>query len=163
MASADFSLRVSTSPFQAQGESSPGKNALLHRTTAEFTPLRLGHESFAASCPLTLLGSAFYSVLVHRLAVYAPRFLPTLGHPCAVALRFIRCGQLMGGLAPPGVRPCWAHMKNPAQWRGRSIHQDPGLSRQPLQRTCASWCRARRNAQCRHSWRTGYGPCRSRR
>ena len=38
MASADFSLRVSTSPFQAQGEISPGKNAILHRTTAGFTP-----------------------------------------------------------------------------------------------------------------------------
>ena len=56
------------SPFQAQGEISPGKNALLHRTTAGFTPLHLGHESFMASCPLALLGSAFYPVLVHRLA-----------------------------------------------------------------------------------------------
>lgn len=56
------------SPFQAQGEISPGKNALLRCTTAGFTPLRLDHESFAASCPLALLGSAFYPVLVHRLA-----------------------------------------------------------------------------------------------
>ncbi len=102
------------SPFQAQGEISPGKNAPLHRTTAAFTPLRLGHESFAASCPLALLGSALYPVLVHRLAVYAPRFLPTVGHPSAVALRFVRCGQLTGGLAPPGVRPCRAHKKSAA-------------------------------------------------
>jgi len=114
MASADFSLRVSTSPFQAQGEISPGKNALLLRTTAGFTPLRLGHESFAASCPLALLGNAFYPVLVHRLTDYAPRFLPTVGHPSAVALHFVRCGQLTGGLAPPGVRPCWAHKKTGA-------------------------------------------------
>ena len=106
------------SPFQAQGEISPGKNALLHRTTAGFTPLRLGHESFAASCPLALLGSAFYPVLVHRLTVYASRFLPTLSHPCAVALHFVRCGQLTGGLAPPGVRPCRAHKKSPAIRRG---------------------------------------------
>ena len=56
------------SPFQAQGEISPGKNALLHCTTAGSTPLRLDHESFAVSCPLALLGSAFYPVLVHRLA-----------------------------------------------------------------------------------------------
>ena len=85
-----------------------------HSFTAQPPNLRhfaLGHESFAASCPLTLLGSAFYPVLVHRLAVYAPRFLPTLGYPYAVAFRFIRYGQLMGGLAPPGVRPCWAHKK----------------------------------------------------
>ncbi|WP_301118042.1 hypothetical protein, partial [Pusillimonas sp. (ex Stolz et al. 2005)] len=58
-----------------------------------------------------LLGSASYPILVHRLAAYVPRFLPTLGRPCAVALHFIRCDQLMAGLAPAGVRPCWAHKK----------------------------------------------------
>jgi hypothetical protein len=68
-ASADFSLRLAPSPFQARGEISPGKNALLPCTTAGFTPLRLDHKSFAASCPLALLGSAFYPILVHRLAV----------------------------------------------------------------------------------------------
>ncbi|MDG0836313.1 hypothetical protein EXH51_26765, partial [Pelomonas saccharophila] len=41
----------SPSPLQAQGEISPGKNALLHCTTAGFTPPRLDHESFAVSCP----------------------------------------------------------------------------------------------------------------
>ncbi|MHB9101907.1 MAG: hypothetical protein ACYC2E_10380, partial [Sulfuricella sp.] len=41
----------------------------------------------------------------------APRFLPTIGHPHAVALRFVRCGQLTGGLPPPRLRPCWAHIK----------------------------------------------------
>src|SRR5690606_37288626 len=100
-------------PFQDRGEISPGKNALLHCTTAGFTPLRLDHESFAVLRPLALLGNAFYPVLVHRLAAYASRFLPTLGHPYAVALRFIRYDQLMAGLAPAGVRPCWAHKKNP--------------------------------------------------
>lgn len=39
----------------------------------------------------------------------APRLLPTLGYPHAVTLRFARCDQLTGGLAPPGVRPCQAH------------------------------------------------------
>ncbi len=68
MASADFSLRMTPSPFQASGEISPGKNALLYCTTAEFTPLRLDHESFVVYGPLALLGNAFYSVLVHRLA-----------------------------------------------------------------------------------------------
>src|SRR5229473_1530892 len=42
---------------------------------------------------------------------FAPCFLPTLGRPHAVALRFVRCGQLTGGLTPPRSRPCWAHMK----------------------------------------------------
>ena len=112
MAAADFSLRVTTSPFQAQGEISPGKNALLLCTTAGFTPLRLDHKSFAVMGPLALLGSAFYPILVHRLADYAPRFLPTLSHPHAVALHFVRRDQLTVGLPPTGVRPCRAHQKN---------------------------------------------------
>src|SRR6202008_4501671 len=42
---------------------------------------------------------------------FAPRFLPTIGRPHAVALRFARCDQLTMGLAPIRVRPCWAHHK----------------------------------------------------
>ncbi|MBU3697950.1 MAG: hypothetical protein FGM13_14885, partial [Dechloromonas sp.] len=42
---------------------------------------------------------------VHRLAVYAPRFLPTLSRPYAVALHFVRCDQLTAGLAPAGALP----------------------------------------------------------
>lgn len=55
-------------PFQDQGEISPGKNALLHCTTAGSTPPCLDHESFAVLCLLALLGSASYPILVHRLA-----------------------------------------------------------------------------------------------
>jgi hypothetical protein len=55
-------------PFSHECEISPGKNALLHFTTAGFTPLRLDHESFTVSCPLALLGSALYPILVYRLA-----------------------------------------------------------------------------------------------
>jgi hypothetical protein len=71
MVAADFSRRIATSPFQAQGEISPGKNALLHHTTAAFTPPRFDHKSFATFCSLTLLDSALYAVLVHRLVIYA--------------------------------------------------------------------------------------------
>ena len=91
-------------PFGHEGIS-PSKNAFLHCTSAGSTPLRLDHESFVVTCPLALLGSAFYPVLVHRLAIYAPRFLPTLGRPHAVALHFARCDQLATGLAPVGLRP----------------------------------------------------------
>ena len=66
MASADFSLRLTTSPFQAQGEISPGKNATLHHTTAGSTSLRLDSESFAVICPLALLRTASYPVPVRR-------------------------------------------------------------------------------------------------
>lgn len=49
---------------------------------------------------------------------FAPRFLPTLGHPHAVALRFVRCDQLTGGLSPPRVRPCRAHAKKNTPYLG---------------------------------------------
>src|SRR5947209_5196240 len=96
-------------PFRHEARSPQVRVALLHRTTAASTPLRLDHESFAVFGPLALLGNAFYAVLVHRLAIYAPRFLPTLGRPHAVALHFVRRDQLTTGLSPVGVRPCWAH------------------------------------------------------
>jgi hypothetical protein len=94
-APADASLRFDTVALSGMRRGLPGKHALLHRTTAAPTPLRLGHKSFTVFGPLALPGSAFYAVLVHRLAIYAPRFLPTLGRPRAVALHSIRCDQLM--------------------------------------------------------------------
>jgi hypothetical protein len=54
---------------------------------------------------VAVLDSAPYPILVHRLTVYVPRFLPTLGHPHAVALHFARRDQLATGLAHVGVRP----------------------------------------------------------
>ena len=42
-----------------------GPKTWIHRIYAA----RFDHESFAESCPLALLGNAFYPVLVHRLAV----------------------------------------------------------------------------------------------
>ena len=89
-ASAGLSRRFAPSPFQAQGEISPGKNALLHCTTAGFTPPPLGHESFAVSCPLALVGTAFYPVLVHRPAVSLHASSP---HSVAlIQLRFASIG-----------------------------------------------------------------------
>ena len=108
---ADFSLRQCRLPFRNKARSPQVRVAHLHRTTAAFTPPRLGHKSFAVMGLLALLGNAFYAVLVHRLTIYAPRFLPTLGRPHAVALHFAHCDQLAAGLAPAGVRPCWAHPK----------------------------------------------------
>ncbi|RZN99137.1 hypothetical protein EKG40_30375, partial [Pseudomonas moorei] len=46
------------------------------------------------------------------------RFLPTLGRPHAVALHFVRCGQLTAGLSPTRLRPCWAHIKKAPAERG---------------------------------------------
>ena len=45
---------VALSPFQAQGEISPGKNALLHRTTAEFTPPKPWSQKLCGFMPARL-------------------------------------------------------------------------------------------------------------
>ena len=61
---------------------------------------------------LTPVTECFGSVSYTHLDVYKrQRFLRTLGHPHVVALHFTRCGQLAGGLATLGLRPCWAHKK----------------------------------------------------
>ncbi len=62
--------------------------------------------------PVALLGSASYPILVHRLTVYVPRLLPTLGRPHAIALRFARRDQLATGLTPLEVRPAGRTTKN---------------------------------------------------
>jgi hypothetical protein len=115
--SADFSRRQSRRAFTHKARSPQVRTHTFIALAAAFTPPCLGHKSFVVHCPLALLGSAFYAVFVHRLAIYAPRFLPTLGHPHAVALHFAHCDQLAAGLAPAGVRPCWAHNKKATVFR----------------------------------------------
>ena len=134
-----------------QGETSQGQaREPLHRTTAGSIPLRLGHESFAVSCLLALPSSASYPVYsphpwgspfgpacgcsksfptilsVRRLAVYAPRFLPMVGRPSAVVLRFTHRDQLVSGLAPAGVRPYRAHHRKAGLRRLFSISRSFG-------------------------------------
>lgn len=58
---------VIPSPFQVRGEISPGKNAILHRTTAGFMLPPFDHKSFAVYCPHTLADIALHPILVHRL------------------------------------------------------------------------------------------------
>lgn len=129
MTSAETLLRHSRRAFTREAGRPQVRATLLHHTAAASTPLRLDHKSFAVLGPLALLGSAFYAVLVHRLVIYAPRFLPTVDYSSAVALHFARCGQLAAGLAPAGVRPCWAHpKKQPA--RKRAVAHDRHCARQ---------------------------------
>ena len=96
------------SPFQASGETSPGKNDDLPRTIAGSTPLPLGRRSFAVSGPLAPVRSASYPVPVRRLtgsfhASFSVRLTERL------ALPFGPCDQVPGGLSPPSHRPCRAH------------------------------------------------------
>ena len=59
---------MNASPFQAQDETSPDKNANLHRTTARFTPLTLIPESFVVTCPLALVNCASDLVSIRQPA-----------------------------------------------------------------------------------------------
>src|SRR5512145_3209952 len=114
---ADFSLRQSRLPFRNKARSPQVRTHTFSAQPPHLRRLAFGHKSFVVSGPLALLGNAFYAVLVHRLALYAPRFLPTLGRPHAVALHFAHCDQLAAGLAPAGGRPCWAHQTTKSRFK----------------------------------------------
>src|SRR5690606_19837379 len=103
------SRSASASPFQAQGEISPGKNAVLHRTTAGFTPPEPRPSELRGSLPARPARRRLGSGSCTSAHGFAPRFLPTVGHPSAVAVRFDRDGLLSAGLPPARQRPCWAH------------------------------------------------------
>ena len=97
------------SPFQASGETSPGKNDDLPRTIAGSTPLPLGRRSFAVSGPLAPVRSASYPVPVRRLtgsfhASFSVRLTTNaLRFPSVSATRFREDFHL------PSHRPCRAH------------------------------------------------------
>jgi hypothetical protein len=116
--SADFSLRQNRRAFTHEARSPQVRTHSFITQPPDLRRLSFDHQSFAVFGLLALLGTAFYLVLVHRLMIYAPRFLPTIGHPHAVALHFACCGQLTAGLAPAGVRPCWAHQKKATAKQG---------------------------------------------
>ena len=101
----------SPSPFQAQGEISPGKSAILPRTAARFTTPDPWPRELRGLMPARPDRHRLISGSCSSARGFAPRFLPTVGRPSAVALRFARCGQLAGGLPPPRSRPCWAHIQ----------------------------------------------------
>jgi hypothetical protein len=91
------SSRIPASPFQAQGEISPGKTHCLHRTIAGSTPFPFGRESFAVIGPLALVHGASYPISVRRLADSLPASSGAgLTARDTPALRFAwgRCDQL---------------------------------------------------------------------
>ena len=80
-------------PFQAQGETCPGKDIGLRCTSAGFTSPCLGHEGFCGPW-----------------SARPARRRPTSGF-CSSARSFARCDQLARGLPPPSRCPCWAHQE----------------------------------------------------
>jgi hypothetical protein len=120
-ASADFSLRVPRRPFSHKARS---PQVRTHSFTAQ--PPDLRHFALitraSRSLPARPARQRLLSGSCPSARSFAPRFLPTLGRPHAVALRFVRCDQLTAGLSPARVRPCRAH--NPAD---EPIHARPPL------------------------------------
>jgi hypothetical protein len=87
------------SPLQAIGEISPGMDTTLHHAAvAGPWPRR-----FATICPLALPDSTSFRFLFVARGL-APLFLPTVGHPSAVAVRFACDGLLARGLASQVAR-----------------------------------------------------------
>lgn len=120
---ADFSPRFIPSPFQARGEISPGKNAILPRTTAGFTLPDTWPQELRGFMPVRPDRHRLLSVLVHRLAVSI-----RASSPRSVALPQLRFTSFavasLRGFAPPRLRPCWAHIKKGRKRpRGRTFKE----------------------------------------
>ena len=104
--------RLNPVTLSGENEISPGKNALLHCTTAGFTPPPFGHESFAVTCLLALAGAAFYPTFVHRPAVSIHASSPHSGALMQLRFTSLVVTNSRRGLTPLRVRPCWAHKQN---------------------------------------------------
>ncbi len=112
-ASADFSLRLSALPFQAQGESSLGKtpcpspyNRRIYAMALWSLELR-GHLPARPEPPRLVSGSC------SSARGFAPRFLQTPPRGDALALRLCSLRPAhTERLSPPSHAPCWAHKRN---------------------------------------------------
>ena len=83
--SADFSLNMAVA-LSGTRRDLPGKNAHLHRTTTASRRFALVKGNGRSDGPIAHFGNAGLSVLVHRLAIYAP--LPFPRSVTLVQLRF---------------------------------------------------------------------------
>ena len=117
------------SSLRTQGEISPGKNTPLHCTTADLRRLSLDHRSFAVSLPARPTRRRLSSGSCTSAHGFAPRFLPTLGRPHAVALRFDLDDLLSTRTCTCKTAPMRAHQrKAPARCesRGRTVSASNG-------------------------------------
>src|SRR3990172_2932163 len=89
--------------------------------------LSLGRESFAALCPLALLGNASSSGSSSSARRFASRFFQRSPHGRRLAVRLGRYDQLPGGLAPPSHPPCWAHTTKAARPGTGRLGESPVL------------------------------------
>ena len=97
------------SPFQASGETSPGKNDDLPRTIAGSTPLPLGRKELRGQWSARPGPQRLVSGSCSSTHGFVSRFVQRTPHDERLALPFGPCDQVPGGLSPPSHRPCRAH------------------------------------------------------
>ena len=134
------------SPFQASGETSPGKNDDLPRTIAGSTPLPLvagaSRSVVARPGPQRLVSGSCSST--HG---FVSRFVQRTPHDERLALPFGPCDQVPGGLSPPSHRPCRAHHNK----KRREIRVPRRSSNARIDRFSAFRLRLRRRLRPRYS------------
>lgn len=107
-----------------------GKNAILPRTTTEFTKLLLDQKGFADPGLLVLIGDASYSVLVHLLAVSVHASFPP--SVALVQLRSVRCGQLSRVAGSRFRLLALRELIVPVSWQSAPANQRPDSSSDPV-------------------------------
>ena len=103
-------------PFRRQARSPQVRTLSFTARPPDLRRLGLGHRGFAVLCLLPAR-RRLVSGSCPSARGFVPGFLPTLGRPRAVAVRFAFDGLITGGLSPPRQRPCWAHIKKPRSFR----------------------------------------------
>ena len=78
-------------PFRREARSPQVRTLSFAARSPDLRRLSLDHRGFAVICPLAPLDVASYPVLCSSTRGFAPRFLPTVGRPSAVA-RSLRSG-----------------------------------------------------------------------
>src|SRR4029077_12082465 len=107
-ASADFSLRLAASPFQAQSEICPGKKFGLHRTVAGCPPFPVGREGLRDCAYAHPRGQRLISGFCSSTHGFVPRFFQRCPRGRTSFAASAPCGSLgvvatsfPGGLSPP--------------------------------------------------------------
>ena len=94
-------------PFRRKARSPQVRTVAFPAQPPDLHRLSLGRESFAAHCPLALLGSALSSGSYSSAREFAPRCFQRSPRGRRLAVRLGRYDQLPGGLSPPSHHPCW--------------------------------------------------------
>jgi len=135
-ASADFSLRLFPVTLSGVRRDLPSLHDRRIYATAPWSQELRDHLPARPGRQRLLSGSC------SSTRSFDPRFLPTIGRPHAVALHFTHCDQLVTGLTPVRVRPCWAHKQKGTGWNPcPSAIESVSVKRRKIN-PCSSCCAA---------------------